>query len=75
VTLQERVTLQELERLVDHEPPAGPGRLDPDADEAQGRFRQYLVIVPATALSLTVMAFNVFGESLAERLDPRHRGC
>jgi ABC-type dipeptide/oligopeptide/nickel transport system permease subunit len=34
----------------------------------------YLVIVPATALSLTVIAFNVFGESLAERLDPRHRG-
>lgn len=34
----------------------------------------YLVIVPATALSLTVIAFNLFGESLAERLDPRHRG-
>jgi len=34
----------------------------------------YLVIVPATALSLTVTAFNVLGESLAERLDPRQRG-
>ncbi|MHB8731401.1 MAG: ABC transporter permease [bacterium] len=33
----------------------------------------YLVIVPATALSLTVIAFNVLGESLAERLDPRQR--
>jgi ABC-type dipeptide/oligopeptide/nickel transport system permease subunit len=34
----------------------------------------YLVIVPATALSLTVIAFNVLGESLAERLDPRLTG-
>ena len=33
----------------------------------------YLVIVPAMALSLTVIAFNVLGESLAERLDPRQR--
>jgi ABC-type dipeptide/oligopeptide/nickel transport system permease subunit len=33
----------------------------------------YLVIVPATALSLTVIAFNVVGESAAERLDPRQR--
>ena len=33
----------------------------------------YLVIVPATALSLTVVSFNVIGESLAERLDPRQR--
>ena len=33
----------------------------------------YLVIVPATALSLTVVSFNVVGESLAERLDPRQR--
>ena len=33
----------------------------------------YLVIVPATALSFTVIAFNVLGESLAERLDPRQR--
>jgi ABC-type dipeptide/oligopeptide/nickel transport system permease subunit len=33
----------------------------------------YLVIVPATVLSLTVVAFNVIGESLAERLDPRQR--
>jgi ABC-type dipeptide/oligopeptide/nickel transport system permease subunit len=34
----------------------------------------YLVIVPATALSLTVIAFNVLGESLAERLAPRSAG-
>jgi ABC-type dipeptide/oligopeptide/nickel transport system permease subunit len=33
----------------------------------------YLVIVPAAALSLTVIAFNVFGEALAEQLDPRQR--
>ncbi|TMI90639.1 MAG: ABC transporter permease [Bacillati bacterium ANGP1] len=32
-----------------------------------------LVIIPATALSLTVVSFNVVGESLAERLDPRQR--
>jgi ABC-type dipeptide/oligopeptide/nickel transport system permease subunit len=34
----------------------------------------YLVIVPAAALSLTVIALNVLGESLAERLDPRLAG-
>ena len=33
----------------------------------------YLVIVPATALSLTVVCFNVVGESLGEWLDPRLR--
>jgi ABC-type dipeptide/oligopeptide/nickel transport system permease subunit len=33
----------------------------------------YLVIVPATALSLTVVSFNLVGESLAERLDPRQQ--
>ncbi len=34
----------------------------------------YLVIVPAAALSLTVIALNVLGEALAERLDPRLGG-
>ncbi len=33
----------------------------------------YLVIVPATALCLTVVSFNVVGEALTERLDPRQR--
>ena len=33
----------------------------------------YLVIVPATALSLTVVSFNLAGESLAERFDPRQQ--
>jgi len=33
----------------------------------------YMAIVPATALSLTVVCFNLVGESLVERLDPQQR--
>jgi peptide/nickel transport system permease protein len=32
-----------------------------------------LVLVPAVVLSLTVLAFNIFGDRLRERLDPRLR--
>jgi peptide/nickel transport system permease protein len=33
----------------------------------------WLVVIPATALSLTVISFNLVGEALAALLDPRYR--
>ena len=33
----------------------------------------WLVVIPATALSLTVISFNLVGEALAAFLDPRYR--
>ena len=33
----------------------------------------YLVVVPATALSVTVVSFNLLGETLSEWLDPKLR--
>jgi len=37
------------------------------------RSHPVLVVIPATALSLTVISFNLVGESLAALLDPRYR--
>jgi ABC-type dipeptide/oligopeptide/nickel transport system permease subunit len=34
----------------------------------------HLVDAPGVAISLLVFAFNVFGDGLRDRLDPRHRG-
>lgn len=34
----------------------------------------HLVVAPGVAISLLVFAFNVFGDGLRDRLDPRHRG-
>jgi ABC-type dipeptide/oligopeptide/nickel transport system permease subunit len=34
----------------------------------------HLVVAPGVAISLLVLAFNVFGDGLRDRLDPRHRG-
>jgi ABC-type dipeptide/oligopeptide/nickel transport system permease subunit len=33
----------------------------------------HLVVAPGVAISLLVFAFNVFGDGLRDRLDPRHR--
>jgi ABC-type dipeptide/oligopeptide/nickel transport system permease subunit len=33
----------------------------------------HLVVAPGIAISLLVVAFNVFGDGLRDRLDPRHR--
>jgi ABC-type dipeptide/oligopeptide/nickel transport system permease subunit len=33
----------------------------------------HLVVAPGVAISLLVVAFNVFGDGLRDRLDPRHR--
>jgi len=33
----------------------------------------WLVVIPATGLSLTVISFNLVGEALAALLDPRYR--
>jgi ABC-type dipeptide/oligopeptide/nickel transport system permease subunit len=34
----------------------------------------HLVVAPGVAISLLVFAFNIFGDGLRDRLDPRHRG-
>jgi ABC-type dipeptide/oligopeptide/nickel transport system permease subunit len=34
----------------------------------------HLVVAPGIAISLLVFAFNIFGDGLRDRLDPRHRG-
>ena len=44
--------------------------------QARGLFRSYwwLPVFPGLALSLTVLAFNLFGDALRDVLDPRLRG-
>jgi ABC-type dipeptide/oligopeptide/nickel transport system permease subunit len=37
------------------------------------RSQPYLLVIPATFLSLTVISLNVFGEALADALDPHRR--
>jgi ABC-type dipeptide/oligopeptide/nickel transport system permease subunit len=34
----------------------------------------HLVVAPGVAISLLVFAFNIFGDGLRDRLDPRHHG-
>jgi ABC-type dipeptide/oligopeptide/nickel transport system permease subunit len=34
----------------------------------------HLVVAPGVAISLLVFAFNIFGDGLRDRLDPRHQG-
>jgi ABC-type dipeptide/oligopeptide/nickel transport system permease subunit len=34
----------------------------------------WLLIAPGVALSLTVLAFNFFGDSVRDEMDPRLRG-
>ena len=35
----------------------------------------WLVIYPGAAISVVVLAFSLFGDSLRDYLDPRLRGC
>jgi oligopeptide transport system permease protein len=37
------------------------------------RIAAYMVVAPAIALSLTLMAFNFLGDGLRDALDPRQR--
>jgi peptide/nickel transport system permease protein len=45
--------------------------------EAQSQMQQhpYLAVFPGAAITLTVYAFNMFGDSLRDVLDPRMRGA
>jgi peptide/nickel transport system permease protein len=38
------------------------------------RTAPYIMIFPGLAITLTVLAFNMLGEGLGEKLDPRRRG-
>ena len=58
---------------VDDEEVEVPGDLrDPLGEEAH-EVAPHLVVGPGLAISLLVFAFNVFGDGLRDRLDPRHR--
>jgi peptide/nickel transport system permease protein len=50
------------------------GRLLSQAVGAGGRFVWWLALFPGLAIFLTVLAYNLVGESLRDALDPRLRG-
>ncbi len=50
------------------------GRLLSDATSSVGDFVWWLAVFPAVAIFLTVLSYNMLGESLRDAIDPKRRG-
>ncbi len=54
--------------------PSWGGLITDAISEGAIRARQYMLLVPSFALSITTLAFNFLGDGLRDALDPRMRG-